>query len=101
MLKKINTYFGKAYVRFLFFFSFLGVKICHVILHVMQMKKLCLFVIYDLWFHEFVMLKPTLNNLVVPDSILISEFVVNNYCMFFVTAVGLGVFSNLVFSRII
>ena len=40
------------------------------------------FVIYDLQFHEFVMLKPTLNNLMIPDSILILEFIVVNYCMF-------------------
>ena len=42
-------------------------------MHVIQMKQLCL-VIYDLWFHDFLMLKPTLNNLTIPDSILILEF---------------------------
>ena len=38
--------------------------------------------IYDLWFHEFEMLKPTLNNLKILDSILTLEFIVINYCMF-------------------
>ena len=39
-------------------------------------------VIYDLWFHEFFMLKPALGNLAIPDSILILEFIVINHCMF-------------------
>ena len=45
------------------------------------MKRL-FFVIYDLRFHEFVMLKPILNNLTIRDSILIFEFIVIDYCMF-------------------
>ena len=39
-------------------------------------------VIYDLWFLEFVMLKPTLNNLMNPESILILEFFVISSCIF-------------------
>ena len=50
-------------------------------MHVIQMKQL-FFVLYDLWFHEFAMLKPTWNNLTILDSILILEFIVINYCMF-------------------
>ena len=45
-------------------------------------EKTLFFVIYDLWPHEFVMLKPTLHNLAIPNSILILEFIVINYCMF-------------------
>ena len=44
-------------------------------------KTTLFFVIYDLWFHEFEMLKPTLNNLTILDSILTLEFVIN-YRMF-------------------
>ena len=40
------------------------------------------FAIYDLWFHEFVMLKPTLNDMTILDSILTLEIIVINYCMF-------------------
>ena len=32
-------------------------------------------IIYDPWFHEFVMLKTILNNLTIPDSILTLEFI--------------------------
>ena len=41
------------------------------------------FVIYDFWFHEFVLLKLTLDNQTTPDSILILEFIVINYQGFF------------------
>ena len=37
-------------------FSFLGANIWHAIMHVIKIKKTLIFVIYDLWFHEFVML---------------------------------------------
>ena len=45
------------------------------------MKQL-FFVIYDMWFHEFVTLKPTLNDLTIPDFILILEFIAINYSIF-------------------
>ena len=64
MLKYINTYFGNAYIRFFFFF-FLGAKICHVIMLCNTDKTTLFFVIYDLRFHEFVLMKPNLNNLTV------------------------------------
>ena len=35
----VNTYFGNAYVRYFIFASY--AKICHAIMHVIQMKQLC------------------------------------------------------------
>ena len=72
MLQWINTYFANASVRYFF----LGAKICHVIMSCTTDETTLFFVIYDLWFHEFVMLKPILNNLTILDSILTLEFIV-------------------------
>ena len=48
----------------------------------------------DLGFHEFVMLKPTLNKLTILDSILTLELIIN-YCMFQSTTLSLkGSFSR-------
>ena len=38
------------------------------------------------------MLKPTLNKLTIPDSILIYEFIVTNYCMVYSIILSLTVF---------
>ena len=75
----MNTYFGNDYVRH--FFSRCQ-KICHAIVSCNTDKTTLFLMIYDLWFHEFEMLKPTLNNLKILDSILTLEFIVINYCMF-------------------
>ena len=75
----MNTYFGNDYVRH--FFSWCQ-KNYHAIVSCNTDKTILFFVICDLWFHEFEMLKPTLNNLTILDSILTSEFIVINYCMF-------------------
>ena len=61
---------------------FLGAKMCHVIMSCNTDETTLFFVIYDLQFHEFVILKPTLNNLTILDSNLTLEFIVINYCMF-------------------
>ena len=127
MLKWINTYFGNAYVRYFVFFFWCENLSCN---NACTTDETTLFfVIYDLWFHKFVMLKPTLNNLTIPDSILILKFIVINYFMFwsttltsvillynkcqkhgkknswssksFVTVVGLAVFGTLSLSLII
>ena len=80
MLKWINTYFGNAYVRYFVFFFWCENLSCN---NACTTDETTLFfVIYDLWFHKFVMLKPTLNNLTIPDSILILKFIVINYCIF-------------------
>ena len=59
---------------------FLGAKICHAIISYNTDETTLFFVIYDLWFNEFVMLKPTLVTIL--DSILTLELIVFNYCMF-------------------
>ena len=40
------------------------------------------------------MLKPTLNNLTIPDSILILEFIFSNYCMFLSYTLSLIFFNS-------
>ena len=50
-------------------------KNCHTIMLCNTDETALFFVIYDLWFHEFVMLKPNLNKLMVLYSILTLEFI--------------------------
>ena len=51
--------FGNVYVRYFVFFSWCENMTCN---NACNTDKITLFsVIYDLWFHECVMLKPTLN----------------------------------------
>ena len=64
------------------FFLFLSAKICHAITSCNTVKTTWIFVIYDLWFHEFVLLKPTLNNLTTLGSNLTLEFIFINYHCF-------------------
>ena len=69
MLKNINTYFGNAYVRYFVFFSWCKNLLCN---NACKIDDTTLFlVIYDLWLHEFVMLKTDFKYLTIPDSILL------------------------------
>ena len=61
---------------------FLGAKICHAIMLCNIDEATLFFVIYDFLFHAFEMLKLTLNNLTICDSILNSGFIAVNYCTF-------------------
>ena len=61
MLKWISPYFGNAYIRYFLLFSWCKNLSCNNACNTHETTWF--FVIYDLWFHEFVMLKPTLNNL--------------------------------------
>ena len=58
MSKEINAYLGNAYVRYLFFSwceNMTFNNACNID------KETLFFIIYDLQFYEFVMLKKTLN----------------------------------------
>ena len=73
LFKYINTYFGNAYVRYFVLFSWCKNFPCNNI----KWNNIVFCNLYDLWFHEFVMLKPTLHNQTTPDSLLILEFIIN------------------------
>ena len=60
MRKYINAYFGNAYVRYFVFFSCRENMTCNNACNTKEEITL-FFVIYDLGFHQFLMLKPTLN----------------------------------------
>ena len=77
MLIQINIFWGNAHVRYFFY-----AKICHAIMSCNTDETTLLFVIYGLWFHEFVLLKLNLNNLTILASILTLEFTVINCCTF-------------------
>ena len=58
MLEQINAYFGNAYVRYFVLFSWCENMTCN---NACNTDKITFFVICDLGFHEFLMLKLTLN----------------------------------------